>query len=105
MALATCGDKELQQLAAADNLMKKMDQVMDERSPKWLMGWRDIVRATDERTVIASVFPRSAVGHTETLFSSSLGKQAFLLLANMNSIIFDYCARQKVGKRPINPHF
>ncbi|MGI6438192.1 MAG: Eco57I restriction-modification methylase domain-containing protein [Sphaerochaeta sp.] len=97
MALATCGDKELQQLAAADNLMKKMDQVMDERSPKWLMGWRDIVRATDERTVIASVFPRSAVGHTETLFSSSLGKQAFLLLANMNSIIFDYCARQKVG--------
>ena len=97
MALATCGDKELQQLAAADNLMKKMDQVMDERSPKWLMGWRDIVRATDERTVIASIFPRSAVGNTETLFSSSLGKKAFLLLANMNSMVFDYCARQKVG--------
>ncbi len=97
MALATCGDKELQQLAAADNLMKKMDQVMDRRSPKWLMGWRDITNTTNERTVIASVFPRSAVGHTETLFSSSLGKQAFLLLANMNSIIFDYCARQKVG--------
>ncbi len=97
MALATCGDKELQQLAAADNLMKKMDQVMDRRSPKWLMGWRDITNTINERTVIASVFPRSAVGHTETLFSSSLGKQAFLLLANMNSIIFDYCARQKVG--------
>ena len=44
MALAICGDKELQQLATADNLMKKMDQVMDERSPKWLMGWRDIAR-------------------------------------------------------------
>lgn len=86
MALAACGDKELQQLAAADNLMKKMDQVMDRRSPKWLMGWRDITNTTNERTVIASVFPRSGVGHTETLFSSNLGNQAFLLLANMNSI-------------------
>lgn len=97
MALAACGDKELNQLATADNLMKKMDQVMDRRSPKWLMGWRDITNTTNERTVIASVFPRSGVGHTETLFSSNLGNQAFLLLANMNSIIFDYCARQKVG--------
>ena len=28
----------------------------------WLMGWRDIARATDERTVIATVFPRVGVG-------------------------------------------
>ena len=97
IALAACVDEELNQLATADNLMKKMDQVMDQRSPKWLMGWRDITNTTNERTVIASVFPRSGVGHTETLFYSSLGKKAFLLLVNMNSMIFDYCARQKVG--------
>jgi hypothetical protein len=97
IALAACGDEELNQLATADNLMKKMDQVMERRSPKWLMGWRDITNTTNERTVIASVFPRSGVGHTETLFYSSLGKKAFLLLVNMNSMIFDYCARQKVG--------
>jgi hypothetical protein len=28
----------------------------------WLLGWRDICRNTDERTVIATVFPRTAVG-------------------------------------------
>jgi hypothetical protein len=97
IALASCEDEELNQLATVDNLMKKMDQVMDHRSPKWLMGWRDITNTTNERTVIASVFPRSGVGHTETLFSSNLGQKAFLLLVNMNSIIFDYCTRQKVG--------
>jgi len=99
MALAACEDKELNQLATADNLMKKMDQVMDKRSPKWLMGWRDIVRSTDERTVIASVFPRSAVGDTFLLMMPTSIKGAILalLLADQNSLVHDYCARQKVG--------
>ncbi|WP_206867510.1 hypothetical protein, partial [Listeria monocytogenes] len=30
----------------------------------WLMGWRDICRATDERTVIASVVPLVGAGDT-----------------------------------------
>ena len=30
----------------------------------WLLGWRDICRNTDTRTVIASVLPRAGVGHT-----------------------------------------
>ncbi len=34
---------------------------------RWLMGWRDIARATDERTVIVSLTPRAAVGHTMPL--------------------------------------
>ena len=46
------------------------DAWMDRRSPRWLMGWRDICRATDERTVIASVIPRVGVGHTMPLFYS-----------------------------------
>src|SRR5690606_33153375 len=29
----------------------------------WLMGWRDITNATNERTVIATVFPSSGVGN------------------------------------------
>src|SRR5262249_26016684 len=28
----------------------------------WLLGWRDICRSSDERTIIASAIPRSAVG-------------------------------------------
>ena len=32
--------------------------IMERKQPRWLMGWRDICRSTDERTVIASVFPK-----------------------------------------------
>ena len=28
----------------------------------WLLGWRDICRSTDERTVISASIPRAAVG-------------------------------------------
>ncbi len=99
IALAACGDEELNQLATADNLMNKMEQVMDQRSPKWLMGWRDITNTTNIRTVIASVFPRSAVGDTFLLMmpTSTKGSSLTLLLADQNSLVHDYCARQKVG--------
>ena len=33
--------------------------LIDRKQPRWLMGWRDICRSTDERTVVASVFPRT----------------------------------------------
>lgn len=32
------------------------------RKREWLLGWRDICRATDERTAIVGTFPRAAVG-------------------------------------------
>lgn len=65
----------------------------------WLLGWRDICRSTDERTVIASVIPRAGVGHTCPLFiidGHRVGTAA-LLLANFCSCVFDFLARQKVG--------
>lgn len=45
----------------ADSLeLRFLDDWMECRSPRWLMGWRDICRSTDARTGIASVFPRVA---------------------------------------------
>lgn len=65
---------------------------------KWLMGWRDICRSTDERTVIASVVPLSGVGHTLPLFmTDQTPEHAAALLANLNSVAHDYVARVKVG--------
>ncbi|WP_198969813.1 Eco57I restriction-modification methylase domain-containing protein [Xylophilus sp. ASV27] len=66
----------------------------------WLMGWRDICRATDERTVIASVMPRVGVNHKTPLFFAGPGlsvKQSAALLANFDALALDYVARQKVG--------
>ncbi|WP_063783687.1 Eco57I restriction-modification methylase domain-containing protein [Streptomyces sp. XY152] len=59
----------------------------------WLMGWRDICRASDERTVIASVLPRTAVGHKFPLMFPSEGSE--LLLANLSSRVLDFAAKQK----------
>lgn len=64
----------------------------------WLMGWRDICRATDERTVIASLFPRSAVGHTSPLFFLNAAPPLWpAFYANLSSLVLDFIARQKVG--------
>ncbi|ARL21116.1 Eco57I restriction-modification methylase domain-containing protein [Burkholderia pseudomallei] len=79
-------------------LCVELDAWMDRRSPQWLMGWRDICRATDERTVIASVIPRAGVGHTMPLWSSPESpRMQAALLGCLNSIPLDYIARQKVG--------
>lgn len=66
----------------------------------WLMGWRDICRATDERTVIASVMPlvgtdftiRVNVGGSSV---SAVGYAGFI--SNMNCLVLDFAARQKIG--------
>lgn len=63
---------------------------------EWLLGWRDICRSTDERTMIASQLPRSAVGHTLPL-ALTTSVDHVLLQAVWSSFVFDYVARQKVG--------
>ena len=64
----------------------------------WLMGWRDICRATDERTVIAAVVARVGVGHTMPLFITAQEPQlAATLLANFSALVLDFIARVKVG--------
>jgi hypothetical protein len=79
-------------------LLGHVDRWMDRRSPRWLMGWRDITNATNERTVIASVVPRVAAGHTMPLFYSTQPPQLqAALLGNLSCLVLDYIARQKVG--------
>ena len=64
----------------------------------WLMGWRDICRATDERTVIASVVPRVGVGHTMPLAMTDIAEsRVAAMLANFSALVFDFVARVKVG--------
>ena len=64
----------------------------------WLLGWRDITNAHNERTLIASVFPRTAVGHKLPLMlSGAEPRLVSLLYANLCSLALDYATRQKVG--------
>lgn len=64
----------------------------------WLMGWRDITNATNERTVIAAVVGRVGVGHTMPLFMTAQEPPlAAALLANFSVLVLDFIARVKVG--------
>ena len=72
----------------------------------WLLGWRDICRSTDERTVIASVLPRVGVGDTFLLMLPSHAEPAELgiLIGNLNSFVADYAGRQKIGGTHLKYH-
>lgn len=102
---------ELAQLAALQGPDSKgfelqwLDVWMDRRSPRWLMGWRDICRSTDERTVIASVVPRVGVGNKIPLFLPAphiKASQAAALLGNLSALSLDFIARQKIGGTTLN---
>lgn len=63
-----------------------------------MIAWRDIANAKVERTVTFSIIPWSAVGDTASLlFPRQIPTQCAYLLANLNSLVLDYCARQIVG--------
>jgi hypothetical protein len=68
-------------------------------SHDWLLGWRDITSVTNERTVIAAVIPKCGVGHTMPLMMfKKLNPPIWsCIVANLNCLVLDYVARQKVG--------
>jgi hypothetical protein len=70
--------------------------IIERKQPRWLMGWRDICRSTDERTVIASVFPKVRTGDTVLLKYPKVDDQRFCAALNgcLCSIVLDYVARQ-----------
>jgi len=83
---------------ATEALLAELDGWMDLRSPHWLIGWRDICRSTDVRTLIASVVPRVAVGDKFLLMEPKRSpREVAALLGYLNSLTCDYVARQKVG--------
>ena len=65
----------------------------------WLLGWRDIGRATDERTLIPAVVPAHGVETSIILIfpKTQASSTCSLLLASLSSLVCDFSARQKVG--------
>lgn len=69
-------------------------------SQPWLLGFRDICRSTDERTVIASLVPVSAISNKLPLLMTD--KNLLLLAANLSAFVLDYVGRQKQGSTSLN---
>jgi hypothetical protein len=78
----------------------KVEERLQETSwnRRWLLGWREITNATNERTVIATSIPKSACGHKLPLiFVDEEPNSTAALLANLNALVLDYVAKQKVA--------
>lgn len=70
----------------------------------WQLVFRDVARATDERTALSSAIRKSGVGNSAPLFeiSPKVASSAALLLANFNSLLLDWAARFSVGGTHMN---
>jgi len=67
---------------------------------RWLLAFRDVTRAVDKRTAQFTVLPRVGVSDQSALLFmlGELHMQSVAcFLANMNSFVLDFVARQKVG--------
>lgn len=87
--------------AVKDRLVKydKDGNVVWEWKHKWILGFRDVTNATNERTFICSPIPDSAgVGNSATLlFAERRTMPVASLCAMMSSLVFDYTTKQKIG--------
>jgi hypothetical protein len=63
----------------------------------WLLGWRDITNVTNQRTMVASVLPASAVGHVFPIAITSDPERAVWLHCLWSTAVYDYIARQKLS--------
>lgn len=70
----------------------------------WWIGFRNAISAVaDARSVVFSILPRFGVGNSFPLiFTTKDTQKNSCLLANMNSLVLDYVARQKVSGGNLN---
>lgn len=76
-------------------------RLQDRWGSEWLLGWRDVTRSTDERTLVADVVPRVPANNKFLLAFASEGSVA-TLLASMSSFAMDYLVRQKMSGVSLN---
>jgi hypothetical protein len=81
------------------------EEFLEASCPRWLMGWRDITNATNERTVIAAGFPRKGVGNNLPLMffpADADSRKLTALVGCLSSLACDFFARHKVGGTHLN---
>ena len=88
-------------LRSNDEVLAFAEGLLPRASPRWLMGWRDITNSTNERTIVASVFPFSAVSNKLPVWHTD-SENAELLPALMSSLACDFAARFKMGGTSLN---
>jgi uncharacterized protein (DUF433 family) len=66
-------------------------------SKNYFVLWRDISNATNERTSIAAVIPKVLASRSSPGIGFDGSQNSSLLVANLNSLVYDYFVRQKIS--------
>ncbi len=68
------------------------------RVPKWLVAFRNITNNTNERTCIATILPLAGTDFSlRVVIVPQAPDLILVLLANLNTLVLDYVARQKLA--------
>lgn len=72
--------------------------------PVWLTAFRNITNVTNERTMVGAALGNSGVGNSAPLYDVSprMAAAAAMLLADFDSLVFDWTARLFVGGTNLN---
>ncbi len=82
---------------------KSVVGVLGRHIPEGFLGFKDITSPTNQRTMIAAAIPWSAVtDHFPLVVADADHRLRLCLLANLNSHVLDYVARQKIGGVTLN---
>lgn len=76
-----------------------------DRKREWFLAYKDITSATNERTMIAAFIPWVGVVNSAPLIltpETISPRLECCLLANLNAVVYDFVARQKVGSVHLN---
>lgn len=97
-------DADIWAIHSSSTALEAAEKIIRNRTPEWLVGFRDITNTTNERTAIFSVLPRAGVGNKFpiTVFERANSQKILCLYANYNSFCVDYVARQKIGGTSLN---
>lgn len=94
----------LEKIINSESFKEDFLNFLESRCPKYLFGFRNNARSTDERTGIFSVIPFSAVSNGFPLINVKYPDKikALYLIANLCSLPFDWVIRQKIAGVNLN---
>lgn len=74
-----------------------------DRKRDWMLCYKDVTSATNQRTMIAAFLPEAGVVNSApAVLTEGSPRSEACLLGNFNSLVFDFVARQKVGGLHLN---
>ncbi|MBL7214424.1 MAG: N-6 DNA methylase [Phycisphaerae bacterium] len=79
---------------------RQVDEKLENYNPLKMIAFKNVTSPTNERTMIAAFVPPVGVVHSAPIIFTGdeiTARQTTCLLANLNSLIFDYVCRQKIG--------